>query len=552
MNKTLLLVAVLACSLPLFAQVPSKADAAQIARLERVEELSEDLANDLLEMSVAVRDKDAVALRNFFAESLFAAPFACMPQALQQKVKWISQRAWAPAEADGAAAEQRAVSGAVFHERWMQMLTNFASIEDVRFKMKEGDFNEAGTAKVRVAFYVIGRNTQQQREWLRGNVWVEAAKSEGHWRWSSYKPLSIDSLVATQDLFTDVAASTGLALELPAYQGGYAWYGAASADLNNDGTLDLVATTGGRNQIHLGDGAGRFTDASQSSGFAALANGLGPLLLDYDHDGDVDVFLTAIGTQLLFENRLVPDGKLSFDDVSASSGVARDAVGFSAAAADVNNDGFEDIYVCSYNHYGRVTPNSWFKATNGTPNLLFINKGDGTFREAAKEWGVDDRRWSYAAQFADLDRDGRMDLYVANDFGEKALFMNKGDHFVDEALARGASDPGNGMGVSFGDFDNDGHLDIHASNMSSTAGNRIIGRIYAGSFAGNNVLKKLAAGNNLLRNKGDGTFEDITAAIGGFSGGWAWGGGFIDCDNDGWSDFFCPNGFVSGPSMKDT
>ena len=108
------------------------------------------------------------------------------------------------------------------------------------------------------------------------------------------------------------------------------------------------------------------------------------------------------------------------------------------------------------------------------------------------------------------------------------------------------------MGVSFGDYNNDGRLDIHASNMSSTAGNRILTRLFPNASAKDNVLKKLAAGNNLFENTGDGKFKDVTAEVGGFGGGWAWGGGFIDFDNDGWEDIYTPNGFISGKSMKDT
>jgi hypothetical protein len=108
------------------------------------------------------------------------------------------------------------------------------------------------------------------------------------------------------------------------------------------------------------------------------------------------------------------------------------------------------------------------------------------------------------------------------------------------------------MGVSFGDFNNDGLLDLHASNMSSTAGNRILGRLFPNQGPQENVLKKLAAGNNLFENLGGGKFKDVTAEVGGFSGGWAWGGGFIDFDNDGWEDIYTPNGFISGKSMKDT
>ena len=94
-------------------------------------------------------------------------------------------------------------------------------------------------------------------------------------------------------------------------------------------------------------------------------------------------------------------------------------------------------------------------------------------------------------------------------------------------------DPGYGMGVSFGDYNNDGLLDLHVTNMSSTAGNRILSRLYPDSSPQNNVLRKLAAGNNLYKNIGGGRYQDVTAEVGGFQGGWAWGGGFLDVDNDG-------------------
>jgi len=118
------------------------------------------------------------------------------------------------------------------------------------------------------------------------------------------------------------------------------------------------------------------------------------------------VFIATVGEQILLESRLVPDGKLAFVDVSQEAGVAVSAVGFSAAAGDVNGDGRPDIYVASYNRYGQVTPDVWYKATNGTPNLFFVSQPGGGYREEARKWGVDDRRWSYAAQFLDVDEDG--------------------------------------------------------------------------------------------------------------------------------------------------
>jgi len=455
---------------------------------------------------------------------------------------------------------------------WSLFLDHFPEIDDARFKVKASTFDDSAssvpnaevpTATVgskgtaRVAFSVIGRNTEGQREWVRGvaDVAVRYAETK-RWQFETFTLVSLDSMVAGTDIFSEVSKPAGMAAAIPAYgapgNSGFVWLGAAAADFNGDGWIDLFVTAADRNYLYLNDGHGHFRDASEDTGVKYLASGVAPLVFDYDNDGAQDVFISNVGRQVLLENRLKKNGSLEFRDVSLEAGVAVDAIGFSAIAGDVNGDRLADIYVTSYNRYGQVAPNSWFRATNGTPNLLFINRGDGTFREEAARWGVEDRRWSYAAAFADVNGDGRLDLYIANDFGEKALFINKGDRFVDEAESRGVLDPGNGMGVAFGDYNNDGLLDIFATNMSSTAGNRILSRLFPNSSPKDNVLKKLAAGNNLYENKGDGHYRDVTAVVGGFAGGWAWGGGFIDFDNDGWEDIYTPNGFISGKSMKDT
>jgi hypothetical protein len=553
------------------------------ARLEVVEELSESLANDLLELSVATRDRDLQKTARFFPSKLTATPFPTRPAPVKTLVKWVGTRTWevepqllkaggaSAANADAKAA--REMSSTEFLRAWTTFLEHFSEVEDARFKVKESSFDADARARLgakvptavagargraRVAFYVIGRNTQGQREWARGtaNVTVRA-DAKGRWQFETFSLVSLDSMVAATDIFSEVAVPAGTGASLPAFgtQGntGFAWHGAAAADFDRDGFVDLFVTAPERNHLYLNDRQGRFRDAAEDAGVRLTETaGVAPLVLDYDNDGDSDVFISSVGTQMLLENRLVPEGKLAFRDVSLEAGVSVSAIGFSAVAGDVNADGFLDIYVASYNRYGQVTPDSWFRATNGTPNLLFVNQKNGTFKEEAAKWGVDDRRWSYAAEFADVNGDGRVDLYVANDFGEKALYINRGERFVDEAAERGVLDPGNGMGVSFGDYNNDGRLDLHASNMSSTAGNRILSRLFPNQSAKENVLKKLAAGNNLFENLGDGKFRDVTAEVGGFSGGWAWGGGFIDFDNDGWEDIYTPNGFISGKSMKDT
>ena len=356
--------------------------------------------------------------------------------------------------------------------------------------------------------------------------------------------------------FSEVASPAGVALTLPRYgspgNDDFVYHGAASADVNGDGQLDLFVTGIRRNYLYLNQGDGRFQESARKTGIEVTRPGTSPLFLDYDNDGDLDLFMAAVGDQMLFENRLVPDGKLTFQDLSEESAVAVSAVGFTATAGDVNRDGWIDVYVASYNLYGRVMPDSWHEARNGTSNLLFINQKDGTFREAAQSWGAADRRWSYSAQFADVNSDGKMDLYVANDFGRNALYINQGNRFRDDAEPSGTLDAGNGMGVSFGDYDNDGDLDLFVTNMSSMAGNRILNRLFPSDVRDDNVLKKLASGNTLFRKDAECIFKDVTGQMGPFPGGWAFGGVFVDIDNDGWEDLYAPNGFVSGETMKDT
>jgi hypothetical protein len=541
------------------------------SRLETVEELSESLANDLLELSVAVRDRNLQLTAEYFPSEITAKSFPSQASPIKNQVKWIGSHIWETKQNPDSNAAGK-ISREAFLKDWAIFLDHFSEIEDARFKVKEANFDETAkavmgaeqptavvgaTGRARVAFYVIGRDADGKREWARGSFWANVrADKNKHWQFDSFDLISFDSLVAEKDLFSEVAIPAGVGANLPAFgtpeNSGFIWRGAAAGDFDNDGWVDLFVVGVNRNYLYLNNKNGGFRDASDEAGVKITASGTAPLVFDYDNDGDADVFISAVGQQILLENQFKQTGKLQFNDISLEAGVAKDAIGFSAVAGDVNGDGRLDVYVTSYNRYGQVTPDSWFRATNGTPNLLFVSQPNGTFREEAQKWGVNDRRWSYAAEFADINADGRIDLYVANDFGEKAFYINKGDRFVDEAKDRGVLDPGNGMGVSFGDYNNDGLLDLHATNMSSTAGNRILTRLFPNSSAKDNVLKKLAAGNNLYENMGDGKFRDVTAEVGGFGGGWAWGGGFIDFDNDGWEDIYTPNGFISGKSMKDT
>ncbi len=524
-------------------------------KMVEVEDLSESLANALLDFSVAVRDQDLKMMATFFANDVKAVAFPPFLTPASERIKWIRH-----SSVDLSHSQPVLTKREQWISNWTAFLSRFSQIEDARFKVKDAKFVKGAggnLAETKIKFFLLGRDHAGKRLWVKGTGYLEASqKGETSWEISLWRFDHMDTLTADVDLFSEVSQPAGVSISLPAYgspgNDNFVYHGAAAGDINGDGFIDVVATGISSNYVYLNDGNGIFREVGRHVGLPPTSHTTAPLLIDYDNDGDQDLFLAGVGEQMLFENRLIPDGKLFLMDVSLEVGVALPAFGFSATAGDVNSDGWPDIYIASYNRYGRVMPNSWHQATNGTANLLFINQRNGSFKESAEAWGVQDRRWSYAAQFADLNNDSKQDLYVANDFGENALYINLGDQFEDRAASSGALDPGNGMGVSFGDYNNDGHLDLYVTNMSSTAGKRILGRLFPESNPRANVLQKLAAGNNLLRGRSDGSFIDVSEEMGPFVAGWAWGGVFVDFDNDGWEDLYSSNGFISGKSMKDT
>ena len=341
----------------------------------------------------------------------------------------------------------------------------------------------------------------------------------------------------------------------------YGHQGVSVGDANGDGLEDLYIgqPAGLPNRLYRNNGDGTFSDATPAE-LAVLDETSMSLFADVDNDGDQDLIL--IGAEpMLFRNG--GGGVFAFDREAGLRPPADRAGMFTGAApADYDNDGDLDLYVCAYDFWQAgaeyAAPTPYYDATNGPPNLLFRNRGDGTFEEATEAAGLmeNNDRFSFAPAWGDYDNDGDPDLYVANDFGRNNLYRNEGDGtFTDVAAAAGVEDPAAGMSAAWGDYDNDGDLDLHTANMWSSAGRRLtFAERFADVAAAADTRRKFqrqARGNSLFRNNGDGTFSDVSEEAGVTMGRWGWAADFVDLDNDGLLDLFVQNGYLTGERLDD-
>ncbi len=298
--------------------------------------------------------------------------------------------------------------------------------------------------------------------------------------------------------FTDVASEAGLTAvhfdgprssQLPEDMGP----GAAWGDFDGDGWDDLYvpnfagalsrtvaerAASTATGHLYRNQGDGTFADVTARAGLATPDLGLGAAWADIDGDGDLDLSVTRFGTNALYRN----DGDGTFRDVGAAGGFAGPEGFWTGVSwADYDRDGALDAYVCGYvqyvvdpagagrteEQYGALTPVS-LNPSSFEPerNLLYHNNGDGTFAEVAAAAGVDNPTGrSLSATWSDLDDDGWLDLYVANDVSDNALYRNNGDGtFADISHEAWVSDPRGAMGLATGDWDNDLDQDIFVTH----------------------------------------------------------------------------------------
>ncbi|MCA9270272.1 MAG: VCBS repeat-containing protein, partial [Planctomycetales bacterium] len=300
---------------------------------------------------------------------------------------------------------------------------------------------------------------------------------------------------------------------------------------------------------------GTVRDASAAAGVDWLDASAGALFVDLDNDGDQDLVVGAASGVLFHENDGA--GKFALKAARSFSSMPQ-----SLSAADYNQDGKLDIYICGHTPSGQRQdeiilglPVPFHDANNGASNALLRNDGQWAFTDVTAATGLNqnNHRFSYACAWEDYDNDGDQDLYVANDFGRNNLYRNDGGFFRDVAAAADVEDISSGMSVSWGDYNGDGWMDVYVGNMFSSAGNRIT---YQRQFqvdkkAGDvEQIQRMARGNSLFANSASG-FRDVSLTAHVNHGRWAWGSKFVDVNNDGREDIVVANGFVTGTRPDD-
>ncbi|MBV8073027.1 MAG: VCBS repeat-containing protein [Acidobacteriaceae bacterium] len=341
----------------------------------------------------------------------------------------------------------------------------------------------------------------------------------------------------------------------------YGSNGIAVGDIDNDGFDEIyVCQPGGLpNRLYKFNSASQLVDITANWSVDVLDDTSSALFVDLRNSGRQDLVVLRSTGPLLFLNQ-GNRFELREDAFRFASRAAGAFTGM--AAADFDRDGKLDLYLCCYVYfqseaqYTYATP--YHDARNGPPNFLFRNRlnpdGSGFFEDCTEETGMNENnnRFSFAPAWCDFNGDGWPDLYVANDFGRKNLYVNSNGHFRDRAAEAGVEDIGPGMSAAWFDYDRDGKPDLYVANMWTASGQRVIADPnFSPAKGAPDAYRGHTMGNSLYRNRGDGTFENRSQPEHVQFGRWAWSSGGHDLNNDGETEIFITCGMLTNTSEAD-
>ena len=382
-----------------------------------------------------------------------------------------------------------------------------------------------------------------------------------------YSEIRKQELIASlpKPMFTDITKETQIAyahrpnselqlkrieLEVPL---GIAGGGVSAVDFDGDGKTDLYFAGDGAGALFKNAGA-TFEDVSESAGLPRTGETRAGYFVDFDNDGDQDLFLTFVGSR----NRLLEnDGSGKFTDVSSDVGLIDEPlVSHEAVWFDMNNDGLLDLYVANFGDWvNGASPTLGRINESAPPNRLYrheLENGEHKFVEAGKELGIDDRGWTHCVGAYDYDHDGWQDLFSINDFGTSFVFRNlEGQGFKESSRDVRIDDVYNGMSFSLLDLNHDSNFSIYVTQIMKLVHRQRYSRPSEATPIQFDIEKKdnlrIIVENRLFSKAFQTAFrDDHDYLIEPANFGWAWDASGLDYENDSDIDLLVLNGTESG------
>ena len=449
----------------------------------------------------------------------------------------------------------------------LQLFERFSHIENAMLVIERVNLEEL-PVRAEVRIQVEGEDRSGARQTVTQAKKLVLVEEDGSWKIQADESTPLAIIPVPEAGFVDETQMRGLWFKheprsIIDPQGEPQMYiygsGIAVVDLDNDGWDDLLLLSGDRIGVFQ-NREGFFELVSGEWGVGHPMEGILTVVVPFDleNDGDKDLLVgRELAQPVLFRNE---GGRFI---VVEDSGIRTTGRTISASAADFDGDGQVDLFLANHNDVFWEAPDPPGSAENAEADQLFLNNGDGTFRDATRHARVGNRGWSLAPVAADYDLDGDVDLFVGNDFGEDRLYRNDGTGRFEEVSSKvGVDKPVASMSADWGDFDGDGDFDLFVGGMHS--GSAWV--LETPSFRIKSVpllldlafrpyvraaVREWFRGNRFYENLGDGTFREVSSETGTQNSGWAWGTVWLDFDNDGELDLYGSNGMLSGPDEDD-